>query len=206
MIMIGIHFRTIYINNQQWWKQMQAHVPLSVSLLTTSSRLLITFYYIRRSIVIYIKTYYLVWKWQMFSMPANVKSLANHRRIKYAYCMNNQQLEEVTQEKDLCILISNDLKVSQQCESACSKATRILGIINRSIVFRHPDIMLRFYKSLVRPHLQYCTAAWSPRYCKDKELIQVKSSQVSFNERVQRRRSISHTNRDLQKPKPNYGH
>ena len=43
--------------------------------------------------------------------------------------MNNQQLEEITQEKDLGILISNDLKVSQQCQSACIKATRILGII-----------------------------------------------------------------------------
>ena len=49
--------------------------------------------------------------------------------------MNNQQLEEVTQEKDLGILISNDLKVSQQCQSACTKAMRILGIINRTIVF-----------------------------------------------------------------------
>ena len=32
--------------------------------------------------------------------------------------------------------------------------------------------MLRLYKSLVRPHLEYCTAAWSPHYCKDKELIE----------------------------------
>ena len=50
-------------------------------------------------------------------------------------------------------------------------------IINRTIVFRHPDIMLHLCKSLVRPHLEYFTAAWSPHYCKDKELI----------ERVQRR-------------------
>ena len=59
--------------------------------------------------------------------------------------MNNQQLEEVTQEKDLDIVISNDLKVSQQCQSACTKAMRNPGIINRTttIVFRHPDIMLR---------------------------------------------------------------
>ena len=62
---------------------------------------------------------------------------------KYPYYMSNQQLEDVTQEKDLGILISNNLKVSQQCQSARSKATRILGIINRTIVFRHPDIMLR---------------------------------------------------------------
>ena len=32
--------------------------------------------------------------------------------------------------------------------------------------------MLRLYKSLVRPHLEYCTAAWCPHYCKDKELIE----------------------------------
>jgi len=55
--------------------------------------------------------------------------------------------------------------------SICTKAMRILGIINRTIVFRHQDIMLRLYKSLVRPHLEYCTAAWSSYYCKDKELI-----------------------------------
>jgi len=90
----------------------------------------------------------------------------------YPYYMNSQQLEEVTQEKDLGILISNDLKVSQQCQAATSKATRILGIINHTIVFRHPDILLRLYKSLARPHLEYCTAAWSPHYCKDKELIE----------------------------------
>jgi len=52
------------------------------------------------------------------------------------------------------------------------KAMRILGIINCTIVFRHLDITLRLYKSLVRPHLEYCTAAWSPHYCKDKELIE----------------------------------
>jgi len=39
---------------------------------------------------------------------------------KYPYYINNQQLEDVTQEKDLGILISNDLKVFQQCQSTCS--------------------------------------------------------------------------------------
>jgi len=64
---------------------------------------------------------------------------------KYPYYMNNLQLEEVTQEKDLGMMISNDLKVSQQCQSACTRAMRILGIINCTVVFRHPDIMLRLY-------------------------------------------------------------
>ena len=71
----------------------------------------------------------------------------------------------------LGILISNDLKVSQQCQSTCTRAMRIIGIINRTIVFKHPDIMLRlFYTShwSDRPHLEYCTAAWSHHYLKTK--------------------------------------
>jgi len=34
------------------------------------------------------------------------------------------------------------------------------------------DILLSLYKSLVRPHLEYCIPAWSPHYVKDKELIE----------------------------------
>jgi len=32
--------------------------------------------------------------------------------------------------------------------------------------------LVRMYKSLVRPYLEYCTAAWSPHYVKDKVLLE----------------------------------
>ena len=32
-------------------------------------------------------------------------------------------------------------------------------------------IMLRLYKSAVRPHVEFCTAAWSPYYQKNKDLL-----------------------------------
>ena len=84
------------------------------------------------------------------------------------YFMHDQCLEVVCQEKDLGILISNDLKVSQQCQ----QASRILGLINRTIEYKHTDILLRLYKSLVKPHLEYCIVSWSPHYKKDKILIE----------------------------------
>jgi len=37
-------------------------------------------------------------------------------------------------------------------------------------VYKKKDILVKLYKSLVRPHLEYCTAAWSPHYSKDKDL------------------------------------
>jgi len=41
--------------------------------------------------------------------------------------MKNKQLAEVKEEKDLGIMIIQDLKVSQQCQPAYSKASRTLG-------------------------------------------------------------------------------
>ena len=54
----------------------------------------------------------------------------------------------------------------------------LFGVINRAIVFfKSKEVMLSLYKTLVRPHMEYCTVAWSPHYVKDKVLL----------ERVQRR-------------------
>ena len=37
------------------------------------------------------------------------------------------------------------------------------------MVYRSPDILTRLYKSLARPHLEYCVSASSPHYVKDRE-------------------------------------
>jgi len=84
--------------------------------------------------------------------------------------MNSVVFESVESEKDLEVMISHDLKTSSQCVRAYANANKILGKINRTIV--NSDIMVKLYKSLVRPHVEYCTAAWSSNYVKDKELIE----------------------------------
>ena len=32
--------------------------------------------------------------------------------------------------------------------------------------------MMSLYKTLVRPHVEYCITAWNPHYTKDKKLIE----------------------------------
>jgi len=107
--------------------------------------------------------------------------------------MNNQQLEVVCNEKDLGVLISNDLKVSQQCQQAYNKASKVLGLINRTIEYRDTDILLRLYKSLVRPHLEYCVPVWAPYYVKDKALIE--SIQRRFTRMLPSFRTFSYEER-----------
>jgi len=94
------------------------------------------------------------------------------RNNQYTYTMNQQKLEVVNTERDLGIIISKDMKVSKQCEHAYSKASRILGLLNRTIKFKDEGIMVRLYKALVRPHVEYCASTWSPGYKKDIELIE----------------------------------
>jgi len=60
-------------------------------------------------------------------------------------------MEVVEEEKDLGVLSTNDLKASQQCTAACNKENRVLGMMNRTIVYKSKEVLLNMYKSLVRP-------------------------------------------------------
>ena len=43
-----------------------------------------------------------------------------------------------------------------------SKANQMLCWISRNIISREKSIMLRVYKTLIRPHLEYCVQLWNP--------------------------------------------
>jgi len=83
------------------------------------------------------------------------------------YYMEGSELTDVTSKKDLGVWISADIKCSKQCMYAFNKATRVLGMIKRTIRFKDTGIMLSLYKTLVRPHVEYCASAWNPHYIKD---------------------------------------
>ena len=86
--------------------------------------------------------------------------------------MGSQILETVKEEKDLGVLFSADLKPSKPCQQAYSKASKVLGMIGRTITYKNREVLLWVYKSLVTPHLEYCSSAWSPYYAKDKRSLE----------------------------------
>jgi len=45
-------------------------------------------------------------------------------------------------------------------------------MISRTISYKDADLLARIYKSLVRPHLEYCASAWSPSYIKESNLLE----------------------------------
>ena len=64
------------------------------------------------------------------------------RSIDVEYSLYGQPLEEVVSEKDMGVVFSNDFKVRRQCEEAYSKASQMLGLINRTIQFKNPEVLL----------------------------------------------------------------
>mgnify|MGYP003422120574 FL=1 len=88
------------------------------------------------------------------------------------YKIYDKNLDVTKEERDLGIIIQNDLKCRLQCIKAVNTANIVLGMIRRSFVCKDREIILQLYKSLVRPHLEYCFQAWRPHLQKDIDLIE----------------------------------
>ena len=90
---------------------------------------------------------------------------------KYSYQMREDGggtvLAETVLEKDLGVLVTQDLKVANQCNKAAMKAMRVLGMVKRSFKNLDADSLKTIYCSYVHPHLEYCIQAGSPYLKKD---------------------------------------
>ena len=71
-------------------------------------------------------------------------------------------LGRTTQDKDLGVTFSADLKVSEQCGIAAAKGNQIIWLIRRTIMYKEKQLIVPLYKSIVRPHLEYCIQTWRP--------------------------------------------
>ena len=69
------------------------------------------------------------------------------------------------------------MRVLGQCGIAAAKGNQILGLIRQNIVYKEKELIIQLYKTIVRPHLEYCIQAWRPYHKKDIDML----------ERVQRR-------------------
>ena len=117
-------------------------------------------------------------KWQMAFHPDKCKVLhIGHNNEKYRYYINGQEIQKVSEEKDLGIIISEDLKPKKHIARIVKRANRLLGMIWRTLSCKNKDNVLNLYKTLVRPILDYGAAIWNPHQKTDIQKI----------ERVQRR-------------------
>ena len=64
------------------------------------------------------------------------------------------------------------MKWERQCIEAVKKVNKMLGLMKRNFQDRSKDTVMPLYKSLVRPHLEYCCQVLSLYLIKDINLIE----------------------------------
>ena len=117
-------------------------------------------------------------QWQMVFNADKCKVLHfGKKNSQFSYTMGGHApagvvLESVEQEKDVGVMISNDLKPSLQCSTAAKKANSVLGRMAKSFTYRDRVVWVRLYKTYVRPHLEYAVQAWSPWTQADSKVLE----------------------------------
>ena len=81
-------------------------------------------------------------------------------------------MEGVGQEKDVGLIISDNLRPSLLYAKAAKKANAVLGQLSRGVTYRDKDCFISLYQTYVRPHLEYAVAAWSSWTLGDREVLE----------------------------------
>ena len=112
-------------------------------------------------------------KWQMSFNKDKCKVMhIGYGNKLVEYVMDGSILQAVEEEKDLGVIVNRELKVAKQCAAATKKGYQTLGLISRTFTNKGKSLIIRLYKSLVRPHLDYCIQAWRPHLQKDIDMLE----------------------------------
>jgi ribonuclease P/MRP protein subunit RPP40 len=107
-----------------------------------------------------------------FNVPKCKIMHMGNNNPKYLYNMARQPLATTTEERDIGVTITSNLKPTAQCKKAAKTAQTVLGQIGRSFHYRDRHVFVKFYKQYVRPHLEFSTQAWSPWTGSDIECLE----------------------------------
>ena len=93
-------------------------------------------------------------------------------------------LKESKSEKDLGVIIDNELSFKEHIATATAKANKIVGLIRRTFDYLTPDTFVQLYKAIVRPILEYGHSVYQPRHktlCQDLEDVQRRATRLIGN-------------------------
>ena len=94
----------------------------------------------------------------------------DNNNIKYK--LSDYEINEITEECDLVIIVDSSLNFSRDCSKVVKEANNLLGLIKRFFLYTDREILLPLYKCLTRAKLKYYVQAWRPYLIKDINLLE----------------------------------
>ena len=114
------------------------------------------------------------------------------------YYMNGKLLSVSEEEKDLGVIIDSNLTFDKHISAKINKGNSTMGLIRRTMEYMDEENFRLLYTALVRPHLEYANAVWSPylkKHITATENVQRRAtrlvpglSKLSYEERLRRLR------------------
>jgi len=112
-------------------------------------------------------------RWQMkFNIEKCSVLHIGRNNAEHKYELNHNLLKANNAKRDLGVMVDSKIKFAEHCNSVVHSANATLGMIKRTITSRNKDSMVRLYKALVRPKLEYCVQVWRPFLKKDIEKLE----------------------------------
>ena len=97
-----------------------------------------------------------------------VTRLRQHSVSPPTLLLKGEPMEKVDSYKYLGVTLTSDLTWSDHIRNITAKSRRLVGLLYRQFYkWSSPATPSRLYVSLVRPHLEYASPAWSPYINKD---------------------------------------
>ena len=127
--------------------------------------------------------------WQMEFHPGKCYVLRVSKKQRsnvreHDYVLHGHTLEVVDRVKYLGITISSDLTWGGHIDAVCKKANSVQAVLKRNIRVSDRGIKAAAYKSLVRPHVEYCSTVWDPHTKTQKakvEMVQRRAARWVLN-------------------------
>ena len=122
--------------------------------------------------------------WQMIISVEKccVMKTGSSSSSRFEYDINDVSVKYVNSVKDLGVEVDADLNFSTHCSAISKKASQRANMILRAFRSRNSKFLIRVFKVLVRPMLEYATPLWSPHLITSK--ICVENVQRKFTKRV----------------------
>ena len=127
-----------------------------------------------------------IWGMEFHPAKCNILSVSRSRSPrKFHYKLKGHVLEEVASAKYLGVNLAHDMSWDEHISKISKKANCMLGFLRRNLKSAREATKTNAYKTIVRPHLEYCSTVWDPHQVNHRDRIEM----------VQRRAARYVTNR-----------
>jgi hypothetical protein len=103
-----------------------------------------------------------MWLLRFNPSKCKVMHLDFNKNPEVEYILDDVKLDTLDLEKDLGVVTNRSCLWNDHIKASISKANKMICWIVRNLIIREKVVMLNVYKSLIRPHLEYCVQLWNP--------------------------------------------